>query len=199
VLYVAGNHEFYRQAIPKHIQTLRDLAAGSNVHFLENDVVTIGGITFLGCTFWTDFALFGNAEIAQLEAQHGMMDYQVIRVDPSYRRLRPSDTARMHAVSVAWLAGELEKRRAEKIVVVTHHAPSGRSILERFNRDLLSASFASRLDGLVEGSGATLWVHGHVHHNVDYMIGNTRVLANPRGYAVVEPNPRFEPDLVIDI
>ncbi len=199
VIYVAGNHEFYKQALPRHLQKLRDFAAGTNVHFLENDAITMDGVTFLGCTLWTDFALFGNAEIAQFEAQRGMMDYQVIRVDPSYRRLRPSDTKRMHAESVAWLAGELERRRGEKIVVVTHHAPSARSIAGQYARDLLSAAFASNLDAVVAQSGAATWIHGHVHNNVDYLIGHTRVLANPRGYAVVEPNPQFVPGLVVDI
>ena len=27
-----------------------------------------------------------------------------------------------------------------------------------------------------------LWTHGHTHHNFDYMIGSTRIVANPRGY-----------------
>ena len=27
-----------------------------------------------------------------------------------------------------------------------------------------------------------LWVHGHMHDDFDYMIGDTRVVCNPRGY-----------------
>jgi hypothetical protein len=27
-----------------------------------------------------------------------------------------------------------------------------------------------------------LWTHGHTHEKFDYMIGGTRVVANPRGY-----------------
>jgi hypothetical protein len=26
------------------------------------------------------------------------------------------------------------------------------------------------------------WVHGHMHNQSDYMIGDTRVVTNPRGY-----------------
>jgi hypothetical protein len=27
-----------------------------------------------------------------------------------------------------------------------------------------------------------LWTHGHTHHEFDYMIGDCRVVCNPRGY-----------------
>ena len=38
-----------------------------------------------------------------------------------------------------------------------------------------------------------LWVHGHMHDTFDYMIGSTRVVCNPRGYAGHEEQAdRFE-------
>jgi predicted phosphodiesterase len=199
VIYIAGNHEFYREFLPGHIETLRRFARKHSVHFLENEAVTIGGITFLGCTLWTDFALFKDPASAMAAATRGMMDYGVIRRSLTDTLLRPSDTARMHAESVAWLSRQCEKRTGENLVIITHHAPSFRSVADDYTRDVLSASFASALDGLVERSGASVWVHGHVHDSVDYTIGSTRVLANPRGYEGVELNPQFNPGLVITV
>ena len=43
-----------------------------------------------------------------------------------------------------------------------------------------------------------LWIHGHIHDSHDYTIGNTRVIANPRGY-IDELNPNFDPELVIEV
>lgn len=197
VIYVAGNHEFYRKALPEHIQTLKGLTAGTHIHFLENEAVTIDGVVFVGCTLWSDFRLLGNQAAAKAEAQTGMTDYRLIRVSPSYRMLLPADTERRHTESVAWLAEELKKHRVERVVIVTHHAPSAKSLSGP--PDLLSAAFASNLDELVQASGARLWIHGHTHHNVDYVIGDTRLLANQRGYYAVEPNAQFVPDLVVDI
>jgi hypothetical protein len=34
-----------------------------------------------------------------------------------------------------------------------------------------------------------LWTHGHMHDPSDYMIGETRVVCNPRGYVGYERNP----------
>jgi predicted phosphohydrolase len=83
VAYILGNHEYYGQAIPKHIIKLKELAQGSNVHVLENDAFVLGDVVFLGCTLWTDFELFGNPRVAGFYATQSMTDYRKIRVSPS--------------------------------------------------------------------------------------------------------------------
>ena len=64
VVYVLGNHEFYKAATPRLIEKLTDRAAGTNIHVLENRSVAIGGIRFLGCTLWTDFDLLDCVDIS---------------------------------------------------------------------------------------------------------------------------------------
>ncbi len=200
IIYVLGNHEYYGRAYPKHLNDLKQLVANTNINVLENDRITIDEITFLGCTLWTDFELFGNPQIAGYRAMQIGNDYRKIRVSPQYRKLRSIDTAIIHARSLSWLQTEVAnlKNNCEKFVIVTHHAPSKRSIPAEFGSDLLSAAYASHLDRFVENSSARLWIHGHVHTQQDYLIGNTRVICNPRGYPD-EPNENFIPDLTIEV
>lgn len=82
-IYVLGNHEYYRQALPKHIDKLKRLTRASNVHVLENDAVAVADVVFLGCTLWTDFELFGDPRVAGSHATQWMTDYRKIRVNPS--------------------------------------------------------------------------------------------------------------------
>ena len=63
---------------------------------------------------------------------------------------------------------------------------------------MVSAAYASHLDDFVAESGALLWIHGHLHTQKDYKIGNTRVICNPRGYPD-EPNNDFMQDYVVHI
>ena len=198
VVYVLGNHEYYGEAHPKHLQKLKERAIGTNVNILENESIKLNGVTFLCCTLWTDFKLFGDPRLAGYEASEVMNDYRKIRVSPTYRKLRPIDTAAIHYNSINWLAEEAEKNRNQKLVIVTHHAPSSRSVPARFSEDIVSAAYASDLDEFVAGSGADLWIHGHLHTQSDYILGNTRVICNPRGYPN-ESNEKFIPDLVIEI
>lgn len=169
-------------------------ATPGRLHF----ALPINDAVFLGCTLRTDFKLFGEPKFAGYQATQTMTDYKKIRVSPQYRKLRSIDTAVIHNKSLRWLDGGLVNNKNHKVVVITHHAPSQRSVPECFQNDILSAAYASHLDSFVEKSGAVLWVHGHLHMSHDYMIGSTRVICNPRGYPD-EYNDKFMSDLVIEV
>jgi Icc-related predicted phosphoesterase len=96
------------------------------------------------------------------------------------------------------LKSQLDKNARETTVIVTHHAPSSRSIPSQHAGDIISAAFASDLEPLVRASRVPLWIHGHTHHNVDYKIGATRIYSNQRGYPD-ERLARFEPEKIIEI
>ena len=64
--------------------------------------------------------------------------------------------------------------------------------------DLLSSAYVSDHDQLVSKSGASLWIHGHVHASSDYVLGDTRVVCNPRGYPG-EPVDGFQLGLIVEV
>lgn len=197
VIYILGNHEYYGSAYPKLIQKLKDYSLGTNVHILENDLVTIEDVTFLGCTLWTDFKLFDNPRLAGYEASQLMTDFKKIRLSPQYSKLKPIDVAKICQKSVSWLKSTASGLSG-KVVIVTHHAPSKKSLPLQYQEDILSAAYASNFDNLVSESDALLWIHGHIHNKLDYKIGSTRVICNPRGYPD-EPNNSFNPQLIVEI
>jgi predicted phosphohydrolase len=130
VLYVLGNHEFYRETWPDLIEALRERCTHTHIHVLENRAIELCGFTFLGCTLWTDFSLMGaerNAA-AQTEAAVRLTDYHLMYFGPERRLVRPSETAQCHAASRQWLERELAARDPRRTIVVTHHAPSERAI-----------------------------------------------------------------------
>lgn len=200
VLYVLGNHEYYGKAFPKHVNDLKNLTEGTNIHILENDRIVLNEVAFLGCTLWTNFKLFGDAQIAGFHATQTMTDYRRIRVSPQYRKPCSLDTFIVHKKSLRWLSEEVEglKNNVSQTIIITHHAPSKRSVPKQYQDDTLSAAYASHLDHFISDSHASLWVHGHIHEQQDYEVGNTRVICNPRGYPG-ERNEHFTPNLIVDI
>ncbi|MGV1098728.1 metallophosphoesterase [Thiovibrio sp. JS02] len=198
VLLVPGNHEYYGSVFQSLQQKMQEAAAGSNVHLLGCDKYEQDGIVFLGATLWTDFKLLGDQRIAMLTAKDGMNDFKKIRMLPSYRPLSPAATVSWHTRAMGWLKKELQAATGKKIVVITHHLPSLKSVPERYRTDPISAAFASNLDEFVATSGAVLWVHGHTHEPCDYVLGETRVLCNPRGYDGRETTG-YAPALVVEV
>jgi predicted phosphodiesterase len=200
VVYVAGNHEYYGAAIAKLTDELRITARNSQVYFLENGELILDDVRFLGCTLWTDFSILGleNRALAMWQAEQQMADYRLIRRSPDFSRLRPTDTASLHVESLNWLKRQLEIPFEGRTVVVTHHAPSAKSFNPKYKTDFVSAAFASNLEHLMDEFEIDVWIHGHTHHNVDFVHGSTRILSNQRGYPD-ERVPGFNPNLVLEI
>ncbi len=197
VIYVPGNHEFYHRdiALVEELKT----AAPAHIHVLNDDQAIIDGVRFLGSILWTDFTLFGAADrfVAMQTARQQMTDFSVIR--NRGRLFTPDDAVRRHRSSRAWLTAMLAETFDGTTVVVTHHAPSPRSVPPRYAHDLLTPAFASNLERLMNGERTALWVHGHMHDPFDYAICGTRVVCNPRGYAPRALTPGFRPDLVVEL
>ena len=197
VIYVLGNHEYYKHAYPKLLDQLKEATINTNIHILEKNSITIDDITFHGTTLWTNFELFGDPKIAGMEAQPKMTDYKHIRRHPEYIKLRTVDTYVMHYDSLYWLKESLLSSNTCYNVVITHHAPSILSIPHNQRDKLISAAYASHLDSFILEMKPQLWIHGHIHNFLDYTIGNTRIICNPRGYPD-EPCTNFNNKFVVE-
>ncbi len=199
---VAGNHEFYGGIMEPRIDDLR-AQSDDEVHFLERESVVIGGTRILGTTLWTDFALNPDKKLrAFLELRKVMNDYRWIKRLSDTRGTRKIDTRwvlALHLEQRNWLTSELTKDFDGPTIVVTHHAPSRRSLAKRDANRTVAAAYASDLEALVNDHRIAAWVHGHIHDSVDYMIGETRVVSNPYGYQIERRNPHFTPDFMLDV
>ncbi|MGO7904201.1 metallophosphoesterase [Rhizobium leguminosarum] len=198
-VFVAGNHEFYGASLVGSLRNADVAREFPYLHFLENNVVEIDGVLFVGGTLWTDFRLFEREpSLAMAAAENGMNDYRRIKYSTTpFERFRPIHAFRRHVETRDFIFSELRKRIGQKTVVVSHHAPSSRSILPAYRDDPLTPCYASDLEDLILETLPTVWVHGHVHHRNDYRISDTRVVSNPRGYPGEKTG--FDPALVIEV
>lgn len=214
VIAVAGNHDVYSDpSSPFTMAEMRqrgaDLAAELGVHLLDDSSVEIDGVRFAGGTLWTDFASVGHgdirAKIAEAAGRFGMNDYRRIKRESTMhpgkrKRIRPEDTIAAHRNTRAFLESELAKPHDGATAVVTHHAPHPRSLDGRHG-GRLDWCYSSDLQALIEQAAPGLWLHGHIHNAVDYSIGGTRIVSNPRGYVfdASDRNNGFDPGRVIEI
>lgn len=210
VVMVLGNHDFFGEDLEGAVRAARDIAKQyPNITILDDSSIVIDGVKLCGGALWTNFELFANdadpitAEICGGYAKREMPDFGEIYATPRQsgfiaRLVQPRDLIRTHRSTVDFLEGELAGSKNSRTVVVTHHAPHRNSIHRKFEREPTSASFASDLSSLIHRSRPSHWIHGHVHHSLDYELEATRVLCNPRGYHNSR-NVDFNPDLVIEV
>lgn len=198
-LYVAGNHEFYgKRRLHRHYEKMREKAKEFGVQFLQNDVVVIDGVRFIGCTLWTDFNLHGNQPLAMIQAKQDMNDYRLICIDIN-KLIQPANVLHEFETSFKFLEETLDIPFDGPTVVITHHAPSEQSCIGRFRGSPANPFYASNLERFILEKQPELWVHGHTHSRADYMIDKTRVVVNPRGYADVGEQTGFDNQLIVEV
>lgn len=202
VFYVMGNHEFYRGRFDKTKSFLESMVP-DNVTILENDVVEYNGVMFMGATLWTNL---NNADSLTMYYIKSMLnDYTCIQnfyPDKSlYHKLIPEYTFRTHVKTMQYFREMLSIHRDKPFVVMTHHAPSFASIPEYYKNEYhMNGGYASNLsEDILDNPNIKVWTHGHVHTPVDYMIGDTRILANPRGYPGETETNGFDPNFTFEV
>lgn len=202
VFYVMGNHEHYHGRFDQTADIIRAILP-ANVTLLENDSVTYGGYTFIGATLWTDCNRNDPLTIQSLKDM--MNDYRVVKNyykdRGQYHRLTPQHTATVHKRTLEYFKAVIDNERDRAVVIITHHSPSFASVPEKFKLDtLMNGGYASDLSNFIlDNTNIKLWIHGHMHDPVDYTIGDTRIVANPRGYVGYEPAAFHFTPLVIEL
>lgn len=219
VVYVPGNHDYYRTRMPDEIERARGDALEAGIRILDlGQVLNVGSVQIIGATLWTGYELDGRwprqyVMAACGDRRAGMRDHRQIQTRDARgvpAAFRPQEAAALHARHRARIEEALAVEWDGPRIVVTHHAPSLRSLRNGVS-ELTDGAYASDLEALMHGEGAPdLWVHGHVHVSRDYVVGRTRIVANPRGHDTSFPrrdgswadereNPRFDPYLVVEI
>jgi len=197
VIYIAGNHEHYHGDFRFTHGTLRHgLADFTNVHVLEKEFLEIGDKMFFGATLWTDM---NKEDPNTLYGIKGYMnDYRIITdadnpvsfrdADGKFHnrtgKFSPEESVREHKATLKALDEAIVSQPLKNWIVVGHHAPSKQSTKPQYEKDVMvNGAYSSDLsEFILDHPQIKLWTHGHTHHNFDYMIGSTRIVANPRGY-----------------
>ncbi len=196
VMLVLGNHDYYGNTIADALTKARERSDGHNIHILENDTLAIDQIRIIGATLWTDYQIpWGvedelplpeRAQAAVYFCRREMLDFREIHGSPPFpdgmpRLITSREIIARHVESKGFILTEMAKPWNGKTIVMTHHAPSPRSLLKQYQGRAANAAFASNLTDVILSGQPDIWVHGHIHHFHDYIEGATRVICNPLG------------------
>jgi hypothetical protein len=187
VIFVPGNHEYYRGSFEKDREALL-AAAVSGVSVLDRGEVLLpqaaGRLRVLGATLWTDYAVTGEPERAMLAAERQILDHQLIRRRNGEAFL-PRDALREHRLSRAWLARRLAEPHDGPTIVVTHHVPHPVAGHPHHGLNELAPAFCSDCGDLIEAASSAAvaaWIFGHHHWSLSVEWHGLPLLSAQTGY-----------------
>ena len=203
VIYIMGNHEFYHGKFYAAIDYMREECAKyPNVYMLEQDMKIIDDVVFVGGTLWTDM---NDRDPLTMNAIKDLMnDFRIVRNDKrEFAKMSALDVAIRHDKTLGYIKLIVQEHKDKRCVVVGHHAPSFKSVSEQYaSQTLMNGGYASDLsEFIMDHPQIKLWTHGHMHQPFDYVIGETRVVCNPRGYENdgYSENSGWNPNIVIEL
>jgi Icc-related predicted phosphoesterase len=188
IIHICGNHEYYGGSMLRVRAKLQERFKHlPNIVMAQNDqVVRVDNVSFICSTLWTNYDR-GNPMFMQI-VRGALNDYKYIRTGnpghPYIRKINPKDLFFIHHQSQLFVFDNIpiEKAAGQKVVVVTHHGPTRKSIHERYGLDPVNWGYVSELNEGIMDTQPQYWLHGHTHDSFDYMVENTHVLTNPMGY-----------------
>lgn len=214
VIYIVGNHEYYHGDFGTSLAHLKDvLSYLPRLHVLEKQSVTVGDVTFLCGTLWTNMNREDPDTLYRIRDY--MNDFRIIkdsRYPVHYKdsegkrhtregRFSPEASVEEHRAMMKFVKESVDADPTAKYVVVGHHSPSRLSTHPQYaDQTMVNGAYSSDLDAFImDRPQIKLWTHGHTHHEFDYMIGSCRVMCNPRGYHGHEEQARLWRLKTVDI
>ena len=195
--YIMGNHEHYGKELEKNIRKFDEYFKemnqkyGEKVIFLNDDIYHLNDdISIIGSTLWTNMNN-QNPDVMN-SAETWMNDYSSIKffnkITSSYpSRLRATDTIKINETSFEYIKQQIELND-KKFIIMTHHAPSEKSVHERFygnkEGELINHCYYSNYDDFITKNTNKIiaWFHGHTHEPFEYNIAKTKIFCRPVGY-----------------
>jgi len=206
VVIVLGNHDYWDASIDTIVEKCRAHLVEqevTNVQILHNSTITIDDIKFVGGTLWTSFNNMNPLVVYGV--MNGMNDSRYMRTDGNSRKVQAMDFFNEHKKTLACIEANAKRDYPEQsVVVVTHHAPSYRSVHSKYRNfqytDLNFGYYTELSDMMYDPDfAADYWIHGHMHDAMDYEINNTNIICNPRGYGgLSQQNTGFNEFLFLD-
>lgn len=187
VIIIEGNHEFYHSDV-----TIAKPDYPSNVHLLRNESIIINDIVFYGGPLWNNCSELDNEVKSKISSL--ISDFYII--ENGCELINFTYMQQQYDSFLEGLYETLLTKENMPLVVMSHFAPSLKSVNERFKGSLINPYFCNDMDSIIKNMNIKYWIHGHTHDPVDYMIENINVLCNPRGYPSEDGSREFDFKLI---
>lgn len=192
IIMVLGNHEYYNNS-KKNTYSIAEIQQywiskkSDMFHPLIDEPLILDGHVFYGCTLWTSLNEGQFIEAPELHAYNDFRAIYTTTRNMGYKRLggqvlTPTKYYTQHLYEHNGLFSFLDAYKGVNVTIITHHPPI--KYIGPYDPTKPGSSlYYNNFEQLIaDNPNIQYWVHGHDHHQRDFVVGNTAIVSNPRGY-----------------
>ena len=179
IIYITGNHEYYgssKKELDKELT--RFCKSVPNLTFLNNQILQINDIVFIGSTGWCD-------------ESNGLLTQYHYKMLNDFRYIEDSgeltDWGRANKIFFEEQLEELSKYKDKKVICISHNGPTTLSPPE-FKNHPLNTCFQNKWEDMILKYQPLYWLFGHTHKYMKYEVDKTICICNPVGYPTEKTN-----------
>ena len=191
--WIPGNHEFYggfdlSKFVKPVLENIR-----KNVHLINNKSISLNNTDLLFTTLWSKLD-----ETNLLYVLSFVNDFK--RICKDGKIIKKDEFEYNHELSVRFLQQALKNSTAAKRVVITHHVPSYKCILEKFRKSWINSAFIVDMEEMILRNEIDFWIYGHSHCNIEEkVVGKTSLVTNQLGYVKHNEHTSFNASAIIEV
>lgn len=193
ILYVAGNHDYYRcnwgRMASNAIKQICDM---NDIIWLNRDSVLIKDVRFSGATGWSTMDSVSGERTwdADRDVSYGIADFRAIDLFDLETMVDEGKQDRIFFENV--------RKDEYKSVFISHFSPLVELGNDKFPVGRMSNYFCNNYADIIYEKTPNLWIYGHTHGNIEKKIYETPCVTNQKGYNK-ECEGRYNPNYIIEI
>ena len=197
VLYIPGNHEFYRGDIASTTEKLKEMCVTVGIIYADKCVVRLDDVAFICAIGWSDLESFSEFTFVDK-----VLECSTISDFYAIKNHTPHNMVDMAKADKKFIETSLKVLRDDnfsgRVVVVTHFAPTEAHGNERFAPNMISSYFSNAWEGIMYEYKPHMWIYGHTHGSVERDVYETKVVCNQRGYGK-ECQFTYNPNRIVEV
>lgn len=191
LLYVTGNHDYYRSSRKEIDKTLEDMCESiENFYFINHKIFMLNDLYIIGCTGWQNIAGYNSHDYPLND--FGLISDHETNIETWGKEDR------------FYLEETFNELKNKPVIVITHLPPvvfaiNPKDSYYKGSRKMVDAYY-NTYDDIIIREKPIAWICGHVHDSFEGNFHDTRIYRNAYGYqGHKRQNKLFDKNKIIKI
>ena len=163
ILFIPGNHEYWSKFNDSQI---KKTCCDYNINILQNDMILIDNIAFIGTTLWTNLTDL-------TKTQHILTKMNDFNEIPEMNLQKWNSLHNQALKTIKYCLKKCSQNNT-KCIIITHHSPCIDCTYKYDHHKSINKCYFTDLSELFDHPNLLCWIFGHTHKTLCKLLGKNK-------------------------